>query len=292
MEKYLFEMVLGDIDKKVSEVEGESFVYRLKDGSFLKVFTDDFVRLNERSNGNSLELKILESRNLKLPYYLKKPQDIFYRKDGMFKAYTISGFDGIDLSKHFHTMGFFEQMLPEVYTKVYRRIENVINDANKEGIVFPDLCSYGNILYNPRTGSLALIDYDGLQVGDDRSIIYLSDALGNSSQYNNPKYKRNGLYTSELDKKSLIIHYFANAFDINLSEVGKINPYTNSIITVSDKMDEIGMRDEEVRSVVETAFSDKGENGSIISAVSKFDYEDSIFFTERGKTLIKGRIRF
>ena len=45
MEKYVFENSLGNIVSKVSEVEGESFVYRLRDGSFLKVFTDDFDTL-------------------------------------------------------------------------------------------------------------------------------------------------------------------------------------------------------------------------------------------------------
>ena len=292
MKKSLFDNVLGNIESMVSQVEGESSVYRLKDGSFLKVFTDEFIELNERSNGNSLELKILESDKLKLPYYIKKPQEAYYKRNGMFKAYTSPGVVGIDLYEYFHTMGFFDKMMPENYTKIYRRLESVINEANKEGIVFPDICSFGNVLYNPRMGSIALIDYDGFQIGDDRSVVYMSEALGDPSQYNNSKYKKNGLYTSELDKKSLVIHYFANAFDINLSEVGKKNPYTGSIITVDQKMDEIEMTDEEVRNVVKTAFSNEGVNGSIVEAVSKFDYESSIFLTGKGKTLIKGRVRF
>ena len=292
MEKYVFENSLGNIVSKVSEVEGESFVYRLRDGSFLKVFTDDFVKLNERVNGNSLELKILESKNISLPYYIKKPKDVYYTRDGRFKGYTTPGFDGIDIYEHFYTMGFFEQMLPENYSKIYRRLEGVINDANKEGIVFPDICSEGNVLYNPRSGSIALVDYDGFQIGDDRSIVYLSEALGDKKQYENPKYTRNGLYTSELDKKSLIIHYFANAFDINLSMVGKKDPVTGCMVTVDGEMDKIEVYDPEIRDVVKTAFSDKGSNGSIVEAVSKFDYENSIFLTQRGKTLIKGRVRF
>ena len=43
---------------------------------------------------------------------------------------------------------------------------------------------------------------------------------------------------------------------------------------------------------LEIAFSDYGYNGSIIEAVEKFDYENSIFFENNGKRLIKGRIRF
>ena len=292
MEKYIFDYSLGNIVSKVSEVEGESFVYRLRDGSFLKVFTDDFVRLNERSNGNSLELKILESKNLKLPYYIKKPKDIYYTSDGRFKAYSTPGFDGIDIYKYFYTMGFFDQMLPENYTKIYRRIESAIVEANKEGVVFPDICSEGNVLYNPRSGSIALVDYDGFQIGEDRSIVYLSEALGDRKQYDNPKYSNNGLYTSELDKKSMIIHYFANAFDVNLSMVGKKDPITGCMVTVDGEMDKIGIYDSEIRDVVKTAFSDKGSNGSIVEAVSKFDYEDSIFLTKGGKTLVKGRVRF
>ena len=292
MEKYILENSLWNIASKVSEVEGESFVYGLRDGSFLKVFTDDFVRLNERVNGNSLELKILESKNLKLPYYIKKPKDVYYARDGRFKGYSTPGFDGIDIYQHFHTMGFFDQMLPENYTKIYRRLETVINEANKEGIVFPDICSEGNVLYSPRSGSIALVDYDGFQIGEDRSIVYLSEALGDKSQYENPKYTRNGLYTSELDKKSMVIHYFANAFDINLSIVGKKDPITGCMVTVDGEMDRIGVYDSEVRDVVKTAFSDKGNNGSIVEAVSKFDYENSIFLESKGKTLIKGRVRF
>ncbi len=292
MEKYIFENSLGNIVSKVSEVEGESFVYRLRDGSFLKVFTDDFVRLNERSNGNSLELKILESKNIKLPYYIKKPKDVYYARDGRFKGYSTPGFDGIDIYQYFHTMNFFDQMLPENYTKIYRRLESVINEANKEGIVFPDICSEGNVLFNPRMGSIALVDYDGFQIGNDQSIVYLSEALGDKSQYNNPKYRRNGLYTSELDKKSMVIHYFANAFDINLSMVGKKDSITGRIMTVDEEMDKIGISDLEIRDIVKCAFSDKGNNGSIIEAVSKFDYENSIFYSGSGKSLIKGRIRF
>lgn len=291
MEKYLLNDVLDDVNKHISTVVGESSVYRLRDGSYLKVFNPAFIRLNETSKGNALELKILESEKLKLPFQMKKPTGAFYDEEGMFRAYTTKGFDGVDLSRYFHELSFFEQMLPENYSRRYGYLEKIIDEANKEGVVFPDLCSEGNVLFNPR-GLLGLVDYDGLQVGDDKSIVYLSSALGDAAQYENSKYKKNGLYTSQLDKKSLIIHYFANAFDLNLSDVGEKDPITGSIITVDQKLDSINMKDDEVRDIVRTAFSSEGYNGSIVEAVEKFDYESSIFPTQEGKKLIKGRVRF
>lgn len=291
MEKKLMNDLLRDALKCVSTVPGESSVYKLKDGNYLKVFTDDFVMMNESYNGNALEKKILESEQLRLPYHIKKPSVAGYDFNGMFKGYVTPGFTGDDLSKYFHELDFFEQMLPETYTKRLRYLEKIIIDANKEGVVFPDLCSEGNVLYHPR-GVLGLIDYDGLQVGDDKSIVYLSSALGDAKQYENSKYKVGGIYTPQLDRKSMIILYFANAFDLNLSDVGQIDPTTGLIITVDDKMDQINMYDEDVRDLVRTAFSSEGYNGSIIETVEKFDYENSIFFQEEGKKLIKGRIRF
>ena len=291
MEKKLLHDLIRNGLKRVSNVPGESDVYRLKDGNYLKVFDENFVLANETYNGNALEKKILESEHLCLPYQIKKPISIGYDYNGLFRAYVIPGFTGDDLSKYFHELGLFEQMLPETYTKRLRYLERIITEANKEGVVFPDLCSEGNILYHPR-GVLGLVDYDGLQVGDDKSVVYLSTALGDAKQYENLKYKQNGLYTSQLDKKSMIILYFANAFDLNLSDVGQIDPKTGLIITVDDKMDQINMYDEDVRNLVKTAFSSEGYNGSIIEAVEKFDYENSIFFENNGKRLIKGRIRF
>ena len=120
---------------------------------------------------------------------MKKPTGAFYDEEGMFRAYTTKGFDGVDLSRYFHELSFFEQMLPENYSRRYGYLEKIIDEANKEGVVFPDLCSEGNVLFNPR-GLLGLVDYDGLQVGDDKSIVYLSSALGDAAQYENSKYKR------------------------------------------------------------------------------------------------------
>lgn len=291
MEKKLLQDLLRNGVKRVSSVPGESDVYLLRDGNYLKVFTDDFVLANETYNGNALEKKILEADQLHLPYQIKKPIVAGYDYSGLFKAYVTPAFVGDDLSRYFHELGFFDQMLPETYTKRLRYLEKIIKDANKEGVVFPDLCSEGNVLYNPR-GVLGLIDYDGLQIGDDRSIVFLSSALGDSRQYENSKYKLDGLYTPQLDRKSMIILYFANAFDLDLSDVGQINPSTGRVITVDEKMDQINMHDEDVRNLVRTAFSSHGYNGSIIEAVEKFDYENSIFFQDEGKKLIKGRIRF
>ena len=291
MEKKILSNLAWDISTRVSTVDGESSVYRLKNGGYLKVFEDGFVRLNETNKGNALELKILEADHIHLPYHIQKPEVVVYDYRGMFKGFITPGFNGEDLFKYFHEMGFFDQMLPEKYSRIYRYLERIIKDANKEGVVFPDLCSEGNVLYNPR-GVLGIVDYDGLQIGDDRSIIYLSTALGDSKQYENSKYKLDGLYTPELDKKSLIIHYFANAFDLNLSDVGEKDPITGSVITVDQKMDQIAMYDDEVRNVVKTVFSSEGYNGSIVDAIEKFDYENSIFLGREGKKLIKGRCVF
>lgn len=233
-----------------------SDLYRLTDGSLLKVFKDDFLDLAV-SRGVSLEKKILDSEFLKSSYRINLPTGSYYDKDGKFKAYSINEVCGANLHSYMMGLTSCEKLDLNNQALIYSSLESVVR--NNPTIVFPDLCTRENFIIN-NDFDITAIDFDGLQFGNNH-VLGMSDMLGNYAQYDNLKYMtHDGFFTKNLDKKSLIYLYFLNTFHIKLTAVDYVNDPDEKIRLLCQIFMAIGLDDHSVVDKVWKIYCNDQEN--------------------------------
>lgn len=189
-------------------------LYIMNDNRVFKLFDSDFLNVMY-DRGYDFEKKILGASDLVSVPEIVVPDSAVYDGD-VFQGYTMPFFDGISI---YELVDYNKNNLSlDGMTNFFVKLESIIRRA--DNIVFPDLLSDGNILVS--RSDIRLIDFDGLQVNEYMSPT-LSSSLGNHKMYINNKYRgENGLYTKELDIKSLIYLYFDLIFDCRLWELDNV----------------------------------------------------------------------
>jgi len=188
-------------------------LYKTNDNKVFKFFDMDYL-ISMLDNGYDIEKKVLYGGELINVPEIVVPDSAVYDGNN-FVGYTMPFFDGISIydfveyNRHNFSLDFL--------TNFFLKLEDVVKKS--ENVVFPDLLSNGNILVN-RT-DMRLIDFDGLQIGEFKSPA-ISSSLGNMDIYDSDKYKKDGLYTKNIDIKSLIYLYFDLVFDCELRELDNI----------------------------------------------------------------------
>lgn len=142
------------------------------------------------------------------------------------------------------------------YADLYTKLERIVKKGHEQGLIFPDLLSLDN-LFIDKNGNLSLVDFDGLQIKDKRCIS-ISSYLGTEYENNSPKYfdSKTGLWTEELDKKSLLYFYFLITFGLDLSAVGKVSSSNGQVIKLRDLLNIYGLNDEKIIFKIERIISD------------------------------------
>ena len=193
--------------------------FDLNDGNIIKVVKESSECL-EQENGNflydnysyfieELKGKLLESRKIEEKHFTL-PNSILMGEDYP-KAYMIpklTGFLSLDeylLDKDFETIA-----------STILKLSEIVRNANSEGIVLPDIGTPSNVLINPETGEITLIDYDGIQIGNFQSFT-ISSLLHNEiikiTKFKSFYNSFSGLYSSNIDKLSLyalFLHFTYN----------------------------------------------------------------------------------
>lgn len=248
---------IKDLDIKCQIHSGnKAKVYELENGSVLKIFSPFILELYRRCN-IQLERKIIEAKPiLSVPEIIVPEEAVYNKKD--FLGYVSKKANGIDYNTYDDFLTLEDRCNLKQYADEYARLESIVKRGNEENIVFPDLCTCDNIFINDK-GYMSLIDYDGLQVGNFITPI-ISTSLGDQSQYFCSKYYNDKLFTSELDKKSLIVLYFLNTFNVDITKVGTCNPVTGEIITLDDIFKSINLDNYDIQNKVWKCLQPKCEN--------------------------------
>ena len=222
---------------------GESSrIYRLGDGRVLKVAKDVVFESCKLLNID-YEAKISDTRAHVIDGIVCPLSAVYSNK--MCVGYTMDEVKGKSLNEYDENYTLQQKSDLDAYFRLYTKIEELVARANKLCIVMPDLCTCDNIIFTPE-GKVKLIDYDGMQIGNNDRAIALSTSLGDPLKYVvSPKYV-NGYFhfTKELDKTSLTILMFLWIFNVNLLRVGEYNPYTHSFVSIKDVFDLLGIEDE------------------------------------------------
>lgn len=208
----------------------QATTYLLQDSNLvLKIFSNNYLTLC-RECGIDILQKLMYSEQIKDNSGIVQVRGIVVDKNNNIVGYLTNHVLGKTLEKQNELLLKRWQKNPDssnkytdlsYYAQLYQALETTIE--NSSDIVFPDLCTESNIIITSNrignTISTTITDYDGFQVGNIPTHT-ISTLLGYDVQYlNNPKYFRNGLFTKELDIKSLITLYLLNTFNINLSIV-------------------------------------------------------------------------
>lgn len=98
----------------------------------------------------------------------------------------------------------------DVIIDYMENIERIVQlgHSQEQKIIFPDLLTEGNILYDEGTGKVNIVDFDGLQVGNYESG-GISDFIFNSNTSSlllSSKYYRDGLFTKNVDLFSIYVY--------------------------------------------------------------------------------------
>ena len=236
------EQLSSFVDKEVIYNGEGSTIYRLPDKRVLKVASPLVFKTCDMV-GTSYESKILSTaaRSVK---EIVCPLTAVYNGSKCI-GYTMEEINGVDLNNYDANYSLFERADLNKYALLYSKIEQVVKKANKVGIVMPDLCTCDNIIILPN-GNLKFIDFDGMQFGSKDKSIALSTSLGNPINYIYSKKYSNSFFSfsKELDKTSLTILMFLVVFNINLTKIGQVNPFTGKVVTFNEIFQLLGIEDE------------------------------------------------
>lgn len=185
-------------------------------------------------------------------YALAKPFTAVYNGK-YFIGYTMYPTPGIDYREFQKGKSMEERCNLYFSATVHRQLEDIVRRGNEKSMVFPDLASSNNIFIDEKE-RISLIDFDGMQYGKYGSLS-ISGILG-LDVYLKPKYSLDGvLFHPELDKLSLMMFYFLDAFHVNLSRVG--TTVADKVLTLKDIFEYIGLEGEEtLYNKVEATLSD------------------------------------
>lgn len=229
-------------------------ILKLNNGSILKIFHPEFIRNSKLVN---LEQKVLDAVPIKHSPEILVPTSAVYSETGQFCGYTMPEAVGIDYNTYDDKLTIAQRQDLRKYAQIHSKLEKVLR-RNKD-IVFPDFCTCDNIFVDNK-GNVQFIDYDGLQVGGHRALS-ISTSLGDPTKLLDTKYGTKDLFfTKELDKRSSIVLYFLTAFNVNLNNVGIINPDTGIPVTLDDFFEIINLDDQDVCHKVWKTFQDDQQN--------------------------------
>lgn len=241
--------------------------YDLKNGLILKVIVETAFEKDELHDFKcNLERKILHSKKL-VGTDIVLPHTMYMDHDEVV-GYTVPKIllpnigDTLEKNKTFSNV-----------SNVLLLLTNKVEKLNEQGIVFPDLCTYGNIFYDAGTNNIKFIDYDGIQIFDT-----WSDSVSALIKYDfNPMYASgkytvpgNFLWTSNIDRASIVALYlkkllgvniledptFALYQDVQMAEEGLISFNKDEFLQrkINSTLDNYGILDDETRKSVVKIF--------------------------------------
>ena len=241
--------------------------YDLKNGLILKVIVETAFEKDElRDFKCNLERKILHSKKL-VGTDIVLPHTMYMDHDEVV-GYTVPKIllpnigDTLEKNKTCSNA-----------SNVLLLLTNKVEKLNEQGIVFPDLCTYGNIFYDAGTNNIKFIDYDGIQIFDT-----WSDSVSALIKYDfNPMYASgkytvpgNFLWTSNIDRASIVALYlkkllgvniledptFALYQDVQMAEEGLISFNKDEFLQrkINSTLDNYGILDDETRKSVVKIF--------------------------------------
>lgn len=225
-----------------------SKVFLLDEKEVVKVYNSSYLKgINRR---RALERKIQASSTIKLKELVLPKKIVLI--NGNFAGYTMDYIKG----ESYLDIAITPYRNLDLINKEYLEIEKIIKKFHKEGIIVPDLLNLTNIIVTE--DGLRFIDYDGMQIRDNKASS-VSKILKKDIRHSSTiKYCNHlGLYTEELDKKSLLMLYILITFN-NL--INDINMDNNRFEKIDKLLEELNISQEDkLKEIIDKAYNPRND---------------------------------
>ena len=225
-----------------------SKVFLLDEKEVVKVYNSSYLKgINRR---RALERKIQASSTIKLKELVLPKKIILI--NGNFAGYTMEYIKG----ESYLDIAIAPYRNLDLINKEYLEIEKTIKKFHKEGIIVPDLLNLTNIIVTEE--GLRFIDYDGMQIRDNKASS-VSKILKKDIRHSSTiKYCNHlGLYTEELDKKSLLILYILITFNNLINDINMDNNRFEKIDKLLEKLN-ISQEDK-LKEIIDKAYNPRND---------------------------------
>lgn len=210
-----------DINVQVKPIvsKNSSLIYETNNHQIVKVFSEKTLKVNE----DLLRDKLSNPLGIN---GVVDPKQLVYVHDNLV-GYTMDKVDGKTNAEY--EKGISPDSRKNLYRIAYKylQLEKIVKQAG-DSVVFPELLD--KVLVD-KQDNVKVIGFDSMQMGDSKSI---RESIVPVSL---EKYKSNGMYTKELDIKSLICFYLINTIGVDLRSLE--NGVNDKLHYVSSVLDSI-----------------------------------------------------
>lgn len=243
-------------------------LYRLSDGSILKLFNAVYLDSYKRQNID-LKEKMLQVETIHHPRIIVP--DRMCCMDDDVVGYIRRDVSGRSFTEFFSSESDNDKVNLYRYALIHHNLESVVEECSD--IVFPCLCDETGI-YLEQDFKPYFVNFEELQHGTFRAG-RVSKKLGLRTDSNDSRYLSDGLFTKNLDKMSSIYLYFLNTFNVDLSKIDSTS--------VGEVFNRLGLKDDDICHKVWSLFNKDYDNDFLGDDVFRIaeEYEMRVVFNTR-----------
>ena len=243
-------------------------LYRLSDGSILKLFNAVYLDSYKRQNID-LKEKMLQVETIHHPRIIVP--DRMCCMDDDVVGYIRRDVSGRSFTEFFSNESDNDKVNLYRYALIHHNLESVVEECSD--IVFPCLCDETGI-YLEQDFKPYFVNFEELQHGTFRAG-RVSKKLGLRTDSNDSRYLSDGLFTKNLDKMSSIYLYFLNTFNVDLSKFDSTS--------VGEVFNGLGLKDDDICHKVWSLFDKDYDNDFLGDDVFRIaeEYDMRVIFNTR-----------
>lgn len=243
-------------------------LYRLSDGSILKLFNAVYLDSYKRQNID-LKEKMLQVETIHHPRIIV-PDKMCCMDDDVV-GYIRRDVSGRSFTEFFSNESDNDKINLYRYALIHHNLESVVEECSD--IVFPCLCDETGI-YLEQDFKPYFVNFEELQHGTFRAG-RVSKNLGLRTDSNDSRYLSDGLFTKNLDKMSSIYLYFLNTFNVDLSKFDSTS--------VGEVFNGLGLKDDDICHKVWSLFDKDYDNDFLGDDVFRIaeEYDMRVVFNTR-----------
>ncbi len=243
-------------------------LYRLSDGSILKLFNAVYLDSYKRQNID-LKEKMLQVETIHHPRIIV-PDKMCCMDDDVV-GYIRRDVSGRSFTEFFSNESDNDKINLYRYALIHHNLESVVEECSD--IVFPCLCDETGI-YLEQDFKPYFVNFEELQHGTFRAG-RVSKKLGLRTDSNDSRYLSDGLFTKNLDKMSSIYLYFLNTFNVDLSKIDSTS--------VGEVFNGLGLKDDDICHKVWSLFDKDYDNDFLGDDVFRIaeEYDMRVVFNTR-----------
>ena len=247
-------------------------IYDLENGYILKRYINLSEKMLNIYRRKLMLAKDISIKNLISPYYL-------YEENGQINGSIEKKIDGISIADYLRNKRRQnEQITLEDIGKLYLKKHDIVIEANKEGINFPD-GSYNNFFINENTKEVYALDYDGMQIKgiSSREFNELIFNGNNRFLFRNKKYINEGLIDYNMD-----IYMMGIEFLFLTTKLDPISYKLRNIDNFRDFLDYVNFPNGDLRKKLELLYNPNEDNKYFKDELEEFIKEYGLTADRKG----------